>query len=166
VSLEVFLSYSVGPSDLQLVANLQEQVNAAGVALYLADRDVQPGTNLSAKIEKAISRSEAVVALLTEKGVDSNWVNQEIGFALGKEKVVVPLVEEGVKVPGMLVGREYISFHRDRFAEALERVRLYLESLKSKVSERLQQAIEAIAVVVLAIFVVVLLILVALTVLK
>ena len=163
MSFEAFLSYSVGQSDLPLVANIQEQANAAGITLYLADRDVQPGTNLSAKIEMAISRAEVVVALLTETGVDSKWVNQEIGYALAKQKVVVPLVEEGVDVPGMLIGREYVGFHRDRFSEALERVTRYLENLKSKVDERLQQAIEAIAVIVLIVFVVVLLILVALS---
>src|SRR5947209_9837790 len=133
VSFEVFLSYSVGHSDLPLVVNLQEQANAAGITLYLADRDAQPGTNLSAKIEIAISRAEVLVALLTENGVDSKWVNQEIGYALAKQKVVVPLVEEGVEVPGMLVGREYVRFRRDRFSEAFERVTRYLESLKSKV---------------------------------
>ena len=163
VSFEVFLSYSIGQSDLPLVANLQEQANAAGVTLYLADRDVRPGTNLSTKIEMAISRAEVVVALLTEKGVDSKWVNQEIGYALAKQKVVVPLVEEGVDVPGMLVGREYVGFRRDRFSEALERVTRYLEHLKSKVDERVRQTMEAIAVIILIIFVVVLLVLVALS---
>jgi nucleoside 2-deoxyribosyltransferase len=41
-----------------------------------------------------ISESDCLVAIFTRKGMSSPSVNQEIGYALGREKPVIVLVEK------------------------------------------------------------------------
>jgi hypothetical protein len=77
----------------------------------MAGDDVQPGGILVDKVKKAIDACDAVVVLITRQSQHSPWVNQEIGFALSKEKLVIPLVEAGVDVSshGMLAGLEHVT---------------------------------------------------------
>ena len=108
MSFEVFLSHSLGSGDLPLLSDLQDRSDSLGIRLYFAERDPQLGTSVTAKVTTAISRADVVLALLTERGASSAWVNQEIGYAIGQGKIVVPLLEEGVEAPAMLIGREHV----------------------------------------------------------
>jgi hypothetical protein len=131
MSFEVFVSHSVGHDDTRLLDELERQAKTLGIRFYLAERDVQPGSPLSVKIRNAIVRADLVVALLTKQGATSPWVNQEIGFARQQNKRIVPLLEDGVKPPGIIVEMEQVRFRRDRPSEALELVTSYLRKMKS-----------------------------------
>jgi hypothetical protein len=99
-----------------------------GIDVYIAEHDVQPGTPLASKVQKAIESSEAVVVLITDNSVAAPYVQQEIGWALRARKVIVPLVQPGIPTErlAMLQGVEYIPFDfehpdagRDRLVKAL-----------------------------------------------
>lgn len=63
----------------------------------------------------------------------SDWVTQEIAYALGKEMHLVVLLEEGVRVPGGLQGDlEYIPFNRAAPSSAFNKVLQMLKSLSPK----------------------------------
>lgn len=59
-------------------------------------------------------------------------VNQEIGYAHGKSRLIVPIVEEGVKVTGFLEGLEYIPFRKREPSEAISKVVEYLRGLATQ----------------------------------
>ncbi len=130
MTFEVFLSHSVAPDDTPLLAELERRGEPFGIHFYLAERDVQPGRSLSVKIRTAILRADLVVALLTKHGVASPWVNQEIGFAKERKRIV-PLVEAGVKPTGIIAEMEQVRFDRDRPSEAFDRVTNFLQRLKA-----------------------------------
>jgi TIR domain len=79
---------------------------------YLAEHDVQPGGVLAEKIEAAIDASAAVAVLITDNSVNSQYVQQEIGYARKAKKLIIPVVQKGItgEQLGMLQGVEYIAF--------------------------------------------------------
>lgn len=108
--ITVFISHSVGEAENPIVNHLAASLSGAGIPNYLAMHDRQPGTRLTEKVKTHITASQVLVALLTRKGNQSSWVHDEIGFALGKGRRVVALLEKGLKVDGMHNGAEYFEF--------------------------------------------------------
>lgn len=120
--LGVFISHSVGPVELPIVEKLSAVLTGTGVTPYLAMYDRQAGVLLSAKVQEHIRQSDVLLAVLTAKGTEAAWVHDEIGFALGKDLRVLPFVEKGVDVKGMLKGVEAYEFDPSAPEGAIERV--------------------------------------------
>lgn len=108
MSYGVFLSHSVG--ERPLAERIRAHLGAIDIRVYLFERDSQPGRSVADKTQAAIRTSDAVVVLLTEAGAASHYVNQEIGYALGQRKAVIPLVGPQVDAGdlAMLNGVEYL----------------------------------------------------------
>jgi hypothetical protein len=85
-----------------------------------------------------IEQADCVVVLLTQNGIRSNWVQQEVGYAIKANKLIIPLVEKGVdpKDLAALQGREYIEYDPSEPQEALLKVSSYVRSLELKRAER------------------------------
>jgi hypothetical protein len=83
-----------------------------GISAYLAEHDPQPGWQLAEKVKRNIGDCNALVVLLTENSVSSSYVQQEIGWALAEDKLVIPLIQPGIPSTklAMLQGVEYIEF--------------------------------------------------------
>src|SRR2546422_972197 len=113
MGLSVFFSHNV--QDKGLVDSLNAEAEQGDINIYTSDGDVQAGEYVDKKIRERISASDALVVLLTARGVASPYVQQEIGVALALGKPVVPLVERGVEIHrlAMLQGREVIFFERE-----------------------------------------------------
>lgn len=107
--MRVFISYST--KDEKLVSCLKSYLGNL-VEVYLAPEDPQPGQILAEKIRQEIGKSDLFIVLLTPNSTISSYVNQEIGYAEGIKKPVIPVVLEGTpdKALAMLQGREYIKF--------------------------------------------------------
>ncbi len=141
--MQLFISHS--SRDVQWVELVRKRIEAAGFAAYLAQYDVAGvGHDLSPKIQDAISASTAVVVVLTENAAGSPIVREEIGFALGQGKLVVPLVTPAVAQSpaalGMLNGREYIPFDIDDPQEGLIKLTDWVNHFARQQQERLHQA--------------------------
>jgi nucleoside 2-deoxyribosyltransferase len=122
VKLSVFISHSVGPVELPIVYHLSAALSGVGATPYLAINDRQAGVQLSAKLKEHIEESDVLLAVLTARGTDSAWVHEEIGYALGKGKKVLPFVEKGVEVKGMLQGVEAYIFDTSAPDMVIEKV--------------------------------------------
>jgi hypothetical protein len=129
MAFKVFISHST--TDLGLVQQLQYSLETNGIETYLADLHPQPGDTLASKISNAIEQSNCLIAVLTRDGTRSRWVHQEIGFAKGKGKLVIPVFEEGVSSTGFVEGVEYIRFNRENPADAINKIVDYLKRLKA-----------------------------------
>ena len=110
MAYRVFISHS--SRDRDWVESIRGVASAAGVDTYLYEHDLQPGRVLADKLEEAIRDSDALLVLLTRHGIASQTVQQEVGYARGRGKLIIPLVEEGVSPAalGLLAGVEYIPF--------------------------------------------------------
>ncbi len=108
--IKVFISHST--KDIRLVTTLIKYLKAYDIEAYLAERDYQPGTQLTLKIMRNIDLSDYFLIVYTINGDDSKYVQQEIGYWLGKRgnNKLIPFVERGINPKAFLRDVEYIEF--------------------------------------------------------
>ena len=70
-------------------ADLQSALGAYGVSAFVAHRDIEPTKEWQDEIELALNTCDALVVLLHTGFHDSKWVDQEIGFAMGRALLIV-----------------------------------------------------------------------------
>lgn len=80
---------------------------------YIADRDAPLGKSLPEEIKRAIRGSELFLVFLTNNSCKSPWVNQEIGYALGCGRTVIPLKKGDMKVKGLIESAKYVKMQHD-----------------------------------------------------
>ena len=136
MAYKVFISHST--CDRGLVIYLANLLHKFGVEPAVAEWYLTPGQSLDEKVFEQIRGSDCIVALLTRNGIRSNWVQQEIGYSLQRDKLVIPIVEKGVEPKDLasLQGREYIEYDPYQYQEALNRLSTYVKSLKLKKEEK------------------------------
>ena len=118
--MKLFLSHAT--ADGGLVETILGRLVPFGIGVYAAEYDNKAGEHLPDKIKRAISEADLVVVLLTTHAGGSNFVQQEIGFALGQSKLVVPIVSNDAAHQdlGFLVGTEWINLDEDDPAKAMQ----------------------------------------------
>jgi hypothetical protein len=89
------------------------------------------------------------VAFLTVGGYHSQWVNQEIGCAVGLRKHRILVVEQGVEVNGFDIGKEYIVLNRWNPWEAIAVLNTYLSQVKDMKEKEQNAALFGLGVVAL-----------------
>lgn len=109
----IFLSYSRADHDLAMA--LTSALKAAGhIVLWDIDR-IRTGDLLEDRIRACIDLADYLVALITEQSVDSDWVEREVKMAIaregaGKQRMVLPVVEQGVVIPAYFGERAVVRF--------------------------------------------------------
>jgi hypothetical protein len=116
----VFISHRTNKGDAILLRAIMKGCREAGLAPYLAEREFSP-TSVTEKLRSAIRDCDFLVALLTEGGAVSVWVNQELAIGNEMGKTIIPLLEAGTDPPGFIRERDQIRFERVLFDEALSR---------------------------------------------
>ena len=100
----VFISHA--QEDLACAVEIRDWIRADGHEVFL-DRDLQdgtqPGENLVERLFDELHRAHAVVAIVTEAFVSAPWCSVEVGAALARGCLLLPLqVEDGVVHPAMI----------------------------------------------------------------
>jgi TIR domain-containing protein len=83
--------------------NLKAALGKFQVAAFVAHDDIEPTREWQLEIERALRTADALAAIITPDFVESSWCDQEVGFAFGRGKLVVPLCKESV--PHGFLGR-------------------------------------------------------------
>ena len=73
------------------VSKLKWQLRKYGIAPFIAHEDIEPSQEWQNEIELALRSMHALVALLTPDFHQSKWTDQEVGVALGKGTLVIPV---------------------------------------------------------------------------
>ncbi len=136
MALDIFFSH--GTADREWVQRISGSIEGDEVHVYLYERDSRPGYSVTEKLQHAIEVCDIVVVLLTRRSHSSAYVQQEIGFAEGKKKLVIPLVEKGVpkRSLAMLEGREYVPFDRQAIDGCIASLTQYLIKQVEKRSDK------------------------------
>jgi hypothetical protein len=106
MDFKVFLSYSAAPDEQALVWRLQTLATAEGIEMYVPPRGGMqtPSTRTSPipsnVVRKQIDSADVVLAILAS-GLNAQ-VQQELSYALGKGKVIIPIVAAGTPQTGFL----------------------------------------------------------------
>ena len=130
--MTVFISHMFGGEDERLGNALKEDIDAAGMEGYLAEKTLRYDLLISDKLRQEIDRSEWLVAVITKCSQASASVNQEIGYALGKGIQVALMVEEGVTKHGVFTyGRDVELFTPPEFKKHSAKVVKFMKDNSS-----------------------------------
>ena len=83
----VFLSHKV--KSKKKTSEVKEALKPFGITSFVAHEDIHPTQAWQDEIESALFTMDAFVALMTPDFHDSDWTDQEVGFALGRN---VPII--------------------------------------------------------------------------
>ena len=72
-------------------AQLQKALRAYGISAFVAHEDIEPTKEWQIEIEKALFSMDALAAILTPGFKESNWTDQELGVAIGRDVLIVPI---------------------------------------------------------------------------
>ena len=82
--MQLFISHA--KKDVGLARKLAERLSKQGLKVWNADDQILPGENWAKKIGKALDDSELMAILVTPGAMESDWLRQEIEFALGSKR--------------------------------------------------------------------------------
>jgi hypothetical protein len=71
--------------------NLKESLEPYYVSCFVAHDDIEPTREWQDEIEEALRAMDALAALLSPDFHTSSWTDQEVGFAVGSGRLVIPL---------------------------------------------------------------------------
>lgn len=106
--MKVFLSHAI--HDKELVNRLKNKCAVCGLELLIAEHTYAVDKTITQKIELMIKESKIALFLLTAKGNESKFVQQEIGYAKSLNKPSIYLVQVGSQTTGFAYGHDYIEF--------------------------------------------------------
>jgi hypothetical protein len=70
---------------------LQKLLRNYGISAFVAHEDIEPTKDWQDEIEKALFSMDALAAILTPGFKESNWTDQEVGVAMGRDILIVPI---------------------------------------------------------------------------
>jgi len=73
------------------VSKLKDELELFGIAAFVAHEAIQPSLEWQREIELALRSMHGLLALITPDFHASSWTDQEIGWALGRGVLVVPV---------------------------------------------------------------------------
>ena len=104
----VFLSHAEEDSNFaDRVFGILERM---GIGCFIYERLPEYGNYIQEIIKRNIKGCRTFVVLLTQNGVQSQVVNQEIGMAFALNKVIIPIVERDVETKGFVELRQRIDY--------------------------------------------------------
>lgn len=87
--IRIFISHT--SSHKQQVGELAAEPNKFAFSCFVAHDEIEPSREWQEVIELALRTSDVLLAYVTPDFNSSKWTEQEVGWALGRELVVVPL---------------------------------------------------------------------------
>lgn len=142
---KVFISHHI-KKDERLASSLKLILEKRGIDGYVAQFAPEYDLLISDKIKNKINSADYLAAIITEHGLSSASVHEEIGYAMGKDIPVILMVEEEVKQSGVLIyGKEPYLFTRKFFDVEADEIAKFIQKKKvprRKTSSRLSKAKE------------------------
>ena len=93
-------------------SNLKNALEEYGITSFVAHEDINPTSEWLKEIQRALNSMDCMAAMLYDGFHQSNWCDQEVGIALGRNITVLPLLPngdpygflgeyQGIKIKGM-----------------------------------------------------------------
>jgi len=73
---------------------LKRELEKYGISSFVAHEDIEPTREWQDEIEKGLFSMDALCAVLMPGFKDSNWTDQEIGVAIGRNVLIIPIRKE------------------------------------------------------------------------
>ena len=99
-TLRIFISYS--HRDKRIAGAIKNVFNHYGIEAFLAHEDIQVGKEWRDTILSNLKQFDVFVAILSKNFLESEWTNQEVGFAICKGTTIIPISIDGTPPSGFL----------------------------------------------------------------
>jgi hypothetical protein len=76
------------------VAHLKTALEKYGISSFVAHEDIEPTKEWQDELEKGLFTMDALCAILMPGFKESNWTDQEVGIAIGRGVLVIPVRKE------------------------------------------------------------------------
>lgn len=109
---KIFFSYSRQDGSefsLRLALDLKKH----GFNVWIDQQDIRAGTEWDLEVEKALETCDCLLFVETAKSVVSNNVLDEVYYALGQNKKVIPLIVVDSKTPFRIQRIQHVDFTQD-----------------------------------------------------
>jgi len=90
MAFRVFLSYSLDSAEMALAWRLQSLAAAHGIEMYGPQHEAGTAAPGAVTVQQAMDRADCVLAIITTAA--SQMVLNELGYALDRQKLVIPIV--------------------------------------------------------------------------
>jgi TIR domain-containing protein len=87
---QVFISYS--HEDVGIVTEIERALQDIYVVPFKDDRSIVWGRNITESVQSALEECYAVIIVLSEASLKSQWVLYECGYAKGRGKLILPYI--------------------------------------------------------------------------
>ena len=96
---QIFISH-VASSDKEIAKKFRDWIRVSyhktNVGVFVSSADgINPGAVPATEIEQALRSTDALIVLLSNKALKSDWIVFEPAFVLGRKKTVLPLLCNG-----------------------------------------------------------------------
>lgn len=118
--VKLFISHH--HKDAEELESLQKKLDEYYVESFLAPRNIEIGENFLKKIRDELNSCAIFLLIGNKDSLNSPFVNQEIGFALGQNKAIISTIKEGNAPLGFLQHQQAINYKNisdDTFFEQL-----------------------------------------------
>jgi predicted butyrate kinase (DUF1464 family) len=125
-------------------SELAASLSGYGVNGFVAHEDIEPTKEWEDEIRLALTTCDALACLLTDGFGSSKWTDQEVGFAIGRGTLVVP-IRLGMDPYGFMArhqGYSGISASRSEIAHALVKILAKHDLTRVKMANALVSSFE------------------------
>ena len=109
-TFKVFISHATA-EDGNLVNWMADALDRLHIRAYVYERYLMGGRNRFELIKSMILACPYFLVVLTKDGIRSQWVNQEIGYAVGMGKNLIPIIEVDNFTGRRLDSKGFIELH-------------------------------------------------------
>lgn len=113
-------------------SHLQSALRKYAISSFVAHEDIEPTKQWQEEIEAALHTMDALVAILMPGFQESRWCDQEVGFAVGRDVLVIPL-RKGLDPYGFIGKYQGIQAQNKTIGDVAEAIfRTLIKSPKTK----------------------------------
>jgi hypothetical protein len=87
---KIFISHKA--EDKLLATRLKDNLKFYKISCFVAHQDIAPTKEWQEQIEITLKTADGFIALLTEKFSESDWTDQEIGYAYARKIPIIPII--------------------------------------------------------------------------
>lgn len=150
IEFNIFVSYSTKDREkIEPVLSLLRAIQ--DTSIFLSDVSIIPGSNVSQEIINKIKVCDLFLVFYSENSIKSTYVQQEIGTALGNNRIVIPILLDGTKPDSMMIGLNYLDL-ADSNKYINEINRLYSFVMNNVQQKKQRQAILSLGALLLLIY--------------
>ena len=129
-SKDVFISYQREPENLKFVEKLKKSLESKGYSVWMDTKDIRSGSDWHSAIGVALQGCQAMVAVVTDGYITSQYCRNELFMASQEKKHIFPVMLKEVDLSSsdaagiklVIASLNWISFKDTKYTTAFSKL--------------------------------------------